>query len=446
MPGSGPVIVVRSSAMANLPEGKRVGPRDSSSLARLVTPQNGVEVLGTAAGTAGWRLIGLDVTAAPAVTQLGRLVRFGDGSQAQRTDAMVPQNIVLDRSYVHAGTTVDIRRCIDLHSGASAIIDSYVAGCHSNSDAQAIAGWNGPGPYKIVNNYLEASTENVSFGGADPGIRDLVPSDIEIRHNHLFKPVAWKGVWLVKNLLETKSASRVLIEGNVFENNWQHGQGGSAIVLKSTNQDGACPWCGTSDVTFRLNLIRNTGSGFAISGAPDPNVTRVHLQRLTVTDNIVVNIDVAPMFGGDGRAIMLVGDPSDVIFAHNTILSPSNAAVLFAGPLETPPQRLVIRDNIIGGGAYGVKGPGLGGGNATIAAFMRGGAFTHNVVILGSAAGYPEGNYYPQRVEMLGFVSPPSLDFRLSPMSALRGRGTDGKDIGADANAVSAAIAGVVIP
>src|SRR5258708_30017278 len=139
MPGSGPVIVVRSSAMANLPEGKRVGPRDSSSLARLMTPQNGVEALGTVAGTDGWRLIGLDVTPTPAVTQLGRLARFGDGSQAQRTDAMVPQNVVLDRSYVHAAATADIPPCIDLHSAATALLDSYVAACHSHADAHAIA-------------------------------------------------------------------------------------------------------------------------------------------------------------------------------------------------------------------------------------------------------------------------------------------------------------------
>jgi hypothetical protein len=30
------------------------------------------------------------------------------------------------------------------------------------------------------------------FGGADPSIPDLVPSDIEIRRNHLFKPLSWK--------------------------------------------------------------------------------------------------------------------------------------------------------------------------------------------------------------------------------------------------------------
>jgi hypothetical protein len=445
MPGTGPVIIVRSSGLANLREGHRVSPGDTLMLARLVAPRNGAEALGTVAGTAGWRLSGLEITAAPSVSLTGRLVRFGDGSRAQNNLASVPQNIVLDRSYVHAGSKLDIRRCIDLQSGATAIIDSYVSGCHANgADAQAIAGWNGPGPYKITNNYLEASTENISFGGADPGILNLVPSDIEIRGNYLTKPVAWKGVWLGKNLFELKTGQRVLVEGNVFENNWQDGQGGSAIVLKSTNQDGGCPWCGTRDVIFRLNLIRNTGAGFALSAAPDPHHTDFPLQRVSITDNIVTNVDVPPTFNGDGRGLLINQDVVDLVIAHNTLLSPTNAAVLFGGPLDKPPVRLIIRDNLIGGGAYGVKGPGLTGGSATVSAFMRDGAFAGNVVILPSAAGYPAGNYYPSTTSGLGFVNAAQSDFHLTPTSPLRKKGSDGRDIGADVDAVMAAINGVV--
>ena len=29
-------------------------------------------------------------------------------------------------------------------------------------------GWNGPGPFLIENNYLEAAGENIMFGGNDP--------------------------------------------------------------------------------------------------------------------------------------------------------------------------------------------------------------------------------------------------------------------------------------
>lgn len=59
------------------------------------------------------------------------------------------------------------------------------------------------------------------------------------------KPPEWKGARSVKNLFELKHAKRVLVEGNVFENNWADGQTGMAIVLKSTNQGGGNPWAQT---------------------------------------------------------------------------------------------------------------------------------------------------------------------------------------------------------
>ena len=85
------------------------------------------------------------------------------------------------------------RRGIALNGGAMAVVDSYLADFKEvGADSQAICGWNGPGPFKIVNNYLEAAGENVMFGGADPSVRNLVPSDIEIRRNTLTKPLTWR--------------------------------------------------------------------------------------------------------------------------------------------------------------------------------------------------------------------------------------------------------------
>src|SRR5690606_35569096 len=45
---------------------------------------------------------------------------------------------------------------------------------------------------RIINNHLEAAGENILFGGADPKIPDLVPSNIEIRNNHFYKNPAWR--------------------------------------------------------------------------------------------------------------------------------------------------------------------------------------------------------------------------------------------------------------
>src|SRR5207247_4884831 len=79
------------------------------------------------------------------------------------------------------------------------------------------------------------------FGGGDPSISNLVPSDIEIRNNHFFKPTSWRGVWAaVKNNFELKNARRLLVEGNIFENNWLADQDGWAMQLCVRVHDGMC--------------------------------------------------------------------------------------------------------------------------------------------------------------------------------------------------------------
>ena len=124
------------------------------------------------------------------------------------------------------------------------------------------------GPFKIVNNFLEAASENIMFGGGDPAVDGLVPSDIEIRRNLSTKRLSWKSSGVpAKNAFELKNARRVLVDGNMFEHVWTSGQNGTAIVLKSANQDGRCTWCVTEYVTFSNNIVRDAGSGMAINAA-----------------------------------------------------------------------------------------------------------------------------------------------------------------------------------
>src|SRR6185295_10756602 len=106
-----------------------------------------------------------------------------------------------------------------LNSASTTIANSYISDIKSaQEDAQAIMGANGPGPYLIVNNYLEASGENILFGGADPFIQNLVPSDITIQQNYITKPLSWRGQsWTIKNLIELKNAQRVTVNGNLIE-------------------------------------------------------------------------------------------------------------------------------------------------------------------------------------------------------------------------------------
>src|SRR5262249_35253897 len=147
--------------------------------------------------------------------------------------------------------------------------------------------WNGPGPFKIVNNYLEATASEIIFGAADPAIvssngapYQLVPSDIEVRNN-LFEKLAIHNPndpsydgnpWLIKNQFELKSAQRVLLSGNLmnYDNGVAAGQQATAIVLTPRNSNGTAPYTVVQDVTITNNVVHGAGQVFNIMGT-DPH-------------------------------------------------------------------------------------------------------------------------------------------------------------------------------
>src|SRR4029450_1082596 len=115
------------------------------------------------------------------------------GSSAQHALFQVPHDLEIDRSYIHGDPVNGHKRCVALNSASTTVSNSYIADCKRiGQDAQAIAGWNGPGPFTITNNYLEGAGENLMFGGADPTIQGLVPADIQVTDNHLAKPLRWR--------------------------------------------------------------------------------------------------------------------------------------------------------------------------------------------------------------------------------------------------------------
>jgi hypothetical protein len=322
------------------------------------------------------------------------------------------------------------------------VIDSDVRECHDpGQDSQAIAVWNGPGPLKIVNNYLEAATENVMFGGADPSIPNMTPSDIEIRGNHIFKPRTMTA-YSVKNLFEVKHAQRMLVEGNIIDGIWQQGQAGHAIALKTVNQNGSCTWCVTQDITFRYNIIRNMGGGFNIASHPDNTYPVLSgARRLTIVDNVLTNINVNPYLG-DGRGFLILGDLADLVIAHNTLVSPTHSLATFGGLAGV---RTTIRDNVTDGGSYGFIGDNVGTGTPAITTYAPGGFVQGNVIALSSASGMPTGNYYPTSIAGVGFMNA-SSDFHLSASSQYKGKASDGLDPGANIDLVNQNTSAVIVP
>lgn len=430
-------MTIQSSRVAELPVG-RVGPAHSPLMAKIVSPGSNEPAIKTEPGAHNYKLDGIEVAPINEAAVVSDLVKLGDGSSEQNTVTGIAHHLVIDRSYIHGHPTQEVKRGIALNSGEASILNSYISDIHGiGYDTQAICGWNGPGPYHIINNYLEAAGENVMFGGSDPAIPNLVPSDIEIRRNHFFKPLAWKvghptyagKHWTVKNLLELKNARRVVIDGNTFENNWTDGQAGWAILLKSQNQDGNCPWCVSEDIVFSNNIVKGSENGLNVSayGSTHPSV---QMKRLQVVNNLW-DVENVWYQGTDGAR--------EITLENNTHLQWTGNVMTLYG---RPTTQFTVRNNLGARTGYGIKGDGLAEGNPTLSVLAPGAVVAGNVLAGADATTYPAGSFYPATMAVVQL----GADHRLSPTSPFKGKATDGKDPGADMDAIAAAMGGTTTP
>ncbi|MFZ1514137.1 MAG: T9SS type A sorting domain-containing protein [Saprospiraceae bacterium] len=475
-------IVLVSSKMDLVPaEGSRIKPyqktgdqnfsTQADAMPKVVTDNlSGVPCFRTEIGTHHYRLVGIEIKADERVINSYGLVNLGDGSSLQNQFSKVPHHLIVDRCFIHGHTKGEIMKYgIRLDCAYSAVVDCHISDFHSvGFDAQSISSINGPGPFKIINNYLEASGENILFGGGAAAIAGLVPSDIEIRQNHFFKPHSWRvghpsyarKHWTVKNLFELKTGKRVLLEGNILENCWADlpiGQSGYAILLTIRTENGGSPQAEVSDITIRNNIIKNTGAGISISGLDDGKGIRS--KRIYISNNLfedingVVNGD-QNLSGPNVGTAFHIGEPENVTIDHNTIFH--TGAITWAYKKMTG---FVYTNNISncfisGGGYQGIYGPGYSQGNGTIGNYFpditdANQRFHKNVMIKGDPGKYTNfamlsKNYFPNNSDAVGFYDFANggvdyLNYRLKNSSTYFKNGSDGKDIGADMNLIKAA-------
>jgi hypothetical protein len=428
-------IVIRSSESDSLPPpGTRIKPSDSRLMPKIVTATTSPAIR-TEPAANHYRFIGVEITTTHARRdeQLWTLIWLAHRNQ---TASQIPSDIIIDRCYVHGTPTGNVNNGVRLDGARMAVIDSYFSDFHEDvREAAAIAGTNGPGPFKIVNNYIEAAGENLCFGGNDPTIPNLVSSDIEIRGNHFRKPLSWKpgdpsyaGIhWTVKNLFELKNAQRVLIEDNIFENNWEDEQFGFAILFTVRNQNGGSPWAVVQDITFRRNIVRHSANGVVILGA-DHNHPSQQTKRILIQDNLFEDIDHKKWGRTDFGWLYEIHDgAADIIIDHNTGFQ--SGAVIHAN--NQPTTGLVYTNNITPHNTEGIIG-GTGHGHPTLTKHFPGAVVARNVMAGGNAASYPSNNFFPPALQNVGFVDLSAGDYRLSPSSPFKNAGTDGRDLGAD--------------
>jgi hypothetical protein len=250
---------------------RRVRPSDAPDMATIASGSSGRAIDGT--GAKNWLID--SVRFEPNVGGFGEVLGFENAENIELECILlvVPEGQQQKRGILGNGRHITLTR-------------SHLSGIwRQGQDSQAFAAWDGAGPYTLTDNYLEAASENILFGGADASSEANIPADILIDGNTITKPLAWKGLQRqVKNLLELKAARRVRIVNNDLSNNWADAQSGFSVLFTPRNQDGTAPYTSVEDVTFEKNRLRNVARGFNISGYDDLNPSR-QTTRIVIRDN-----------------------------------------------------------------------------------------------------------------------------------------------------------------
>lgn len=406
-------VTIRTSAIQRLSEGKRISPADRQHMARIVT-RNAEPAVKAARGAHHYRFIGVEITSETS-EYIYNLVQFGD----ERSRIDVPHHLEIDRSFIHAGARGIVRRGLALNSSDTVVRDScFIGFAFPDEETQGIAGWTGTRNVKILNNYIEGGAENIMFGGSDPASAELIPSDIEIRSNHLKKPASWKGRVSMKTLFELKNTKRVIFEGNFLEDGWL----GSAMRITVRNQDGRAPFSTIEDVTIQNNVVSGAGDGINILGKDDtyPSGT---IKNLRISGNLLVDIG-GEGFEGSGYFVQISGG-ENITIERNTSFNSGNTFT-FHGDF---PKALTVRDNVIGHGEYGVHG---------LADLRTQGArmFSNNLIfnsmnLARGDLGLAPGSVLIDDIRTFGFTDAANRDFTFSSSSRFKGKGAGGADIGA---------------
>jgi len=424
-------------------------------------------------GANHYRFVGLEITRAPGPV-VSALSIAPEGATAN--------HLIFDRVWMHGIAQDETTRALNLNGMSYvSVVDSFFTDFHcvavtgSCTDAQVLAAGGGhlpSGPFKVVNNFLEASGENILFGG---GPATMTPADIEIRGNHFFKPMIWRpgepgfvgGVsgrpFIVKNLFELKNAQRVLLEGNLLENCWGgFSQNGYAVLLTPKNQSNQCPLCRVTDVTIRFNRISNVGSVFSIANIrSDAGGESTAGERYSIHDIVADHVRGQEFGGGAGLvAQLLVAAPPlrDITIEHVTAFVPRATFSLMNGDRFT---NFKIQNNILSTGQYSVLSAGGGPKNCAYqpdpGGFFKNcfsnSSFTHNLMI--GEGGWPSGNWSAKDAHSAGIretLGTDGMPYGLckekdkgdcKKASPALHAGTDGKDLGADLEKLSQMLANV---
>lgn len=440
-------ITIRSNNSGSLPAyGTRVGAADSANMRKITGGGTPVRCVVTSGIAHHYRFIGVEFLAPTTPISTGLIVL---GAFNETLEANLPHHIIFDRCLIRGDATIGCRRGINFGCGTWAAVHCYIGDMkESGADSQAILCYNSPGPGLIWNCFLEGAGENVMFGGGDPTVTNMIPSDIELRGNYFYKPTAWVGSgWTVKNHFELKMGVRILLHRCQFSNMWAAAQAYS-VNIKVANQDGTATWAATNNVTLSHNKFTNVENGIVLN-AKDPG-TSLALHHALVENNIFEIENVTAV--ADYRGFMVLGletdgiGPMDIAFRHNTWANRSGvsgqAAYIEAYAVDVM-DRLYFENNAIYAGTTDIDGPVVAAGQPTFDRWSITNSVINNAII-GSTATYGASNIKPVDVAAMKYTDHAARNYILASDSPGKNAASDGVDMGASVALVESYAASAV--
>lgn len=375
----------------------------------------------------------------------------------------IPDKIVFNRCLIEgndsgSGVTGNVRNGFNIQAKNVSIVNCHIHQIgFAGFESHGIVMYNSPGPLKIENNFIEATSINVFIGGAIPSYGAVAgrPKNVTIRRNDIYKRLQWAkddGLWDgvsgrgIKNPVETKNVDGSLIEGNRIHSCWADGQVGYAIVIKSGTGDGiSAAGCGSENVVVRHNQIFDSVRGPAINGLSD-ETDAIPTKKVAFYNNAIYAIG---SYAGQTAApipLILTQSVDDLYFKHNTLVTNIAPGTLqLALPTVAKAQRFVFSDNIVEY-AY-LWSEGILGDNGLKNWAAVGYVWERNVSIIANPGDWgihTQGtNQFDDSRNDIGFTNLAAGDLTLTGASPYKGDGEGGSDPGVDMTKVTLATSGV---
>lgn len=376
------------------------------------------------------------------------------GEFRQTVAAHNPEKIIFQHCVIDPPNNIEVVHAVLNNGYKVSIISSWLGNIKTRhaGDSQAIFGLSGRGSHVYNNNFLEAGSENILYGGTGCitngcAIDGIVTSNIEIRRNFFTKRLSWRtdyqyGEISVKNLFETKTGRRIYAEGNLMTNHWDDYENqGHALIFKSAvgSGSGGYLWNITEDVVFENNRISHIQGGIAtvrdVDSGEISNYNPLKVSNIKFKNNLFDDASVERSGSPGGRMwfIYMTG-VNDLSLDHVTMIDPrdniaeNGERALYADNINS--YRPQITNSIIALNQYGFFSS-CGGGSAALN-FGGGGGVPDPCTVAVSPSwvistnvfpkigdhninSYPVNNSYPENYSGVGLANYTRCDSNTEP-------------------------------